>query len=73
MEPNGKRTLQVNVRLSVEDFNLIERAANSLWPDAILTNSAILLGLSKIAARDILRRKSSKTPNGEGEHRRKAQ
>jgi hypothetical protein len=60
MEPNGKRTLQVNVRLSVEDFNLIERAANVLWPDAILTNSAILLGLAKIAARDILKGKSRK-------------
>jgi uncharacterized protein (DUF1778 family) len=62
MEPNGKRTLQVNVRLSIEDFNLIERAANALWPDAVLTNSSILLGLAKIAARDILKPKSRKVP-----------
>jgi uncharacterized protein (DUF1778 family) len=34
MEQNPKRTLQVNVRLSVEDFKLIKRAANTLWPDA---------------------------------------
>jgi uncharacterized protein (DUF1778 family) len=61
MEPNGKRTLQVNVRLSVEDFELIKRAAASLWPDAVLTNSGILLGLAKIAARDILSRKNVKT------------
>jgi hypothetical protein len=61
MEQTGKRTLQINVRLSVEDFNLIKRAANSLWPDAVLTNSGILLGLAKIAARDSLKGKSGKT------------
>lgn len=60
MEPTGKRTLQVNVRMSTEDFNLIRRAANALWPDAVLTNSGILLGLAKIAARDILKGKSGK-------------
>ena len=59
MERNGKRTVQVNVRLSTEDFNLIKRAANVLWPDAVLTNSGILLGMAKIAARDVL--KSGKT------------
>jgi uncharacterized protein (DUF1778 family) len=64
MEPNGKRTLQVNVRLSVEDFNLIRRAANALWPDAILTNSGILLGLAKIAAREILKGEGGKTRKG---------
>jgi hypothetical protein len=62
MEPNGKRTLQVNVRLSVEDFELIKRAAGSLRPDAVLTNSGILLGLAKIAARDIVKNKNIK-PN----------
>ncbi len=62
MERNGKRTVQVNVRLSTEDFNLIQRAANVLWPDAVLTNSGILLGLAKIAARDALKGKSGKAP-----------
>jgi len=57
MEETGKRTLQINVRLSIEDFTMIQRAANALWPDAVLTNSSILLGLAKIAARDILKRK----------------
>lgn len=60
MEQTGKRALQINVRLSVEDFNLIKRAANTLWPDAVLSNSGILLGLAKIAARDILKHKSGK-------------
>jgi uncharacterized protein (DUF1778 family) len=62
MERNGKRTVQVNVRLSTEDFNLIQKAANVLWPDAVLTNSGILLGLAKIAARDVLKSKSGKSP-----------
>jgi len=61
MEQTGKRTLQINVRLSVEDLSLIKRAANALWPEAILTNSGILLGLAKIAARDSLKSKSGKT------------
>ena len=62
MEQTGKRTLQVNVRMNAEDFNLIKRAANALWPDAVLTNSGILLGLAKIAAREVLRAKSGKAP-----------
>lgn len=57
MDQTGKRTIQVNVRLSTEDFDLIKRAANALWPDAVLTNSGILLGLAKIAARDVLKSK----------------
>lgn len=60
MEQTGKRTVQVNVRLSAEDFNLIQRAANTLWPDAVVTNSGILLGLAKIAARDVLKAKTGK-------------
>ena len=60
MEQTGKRTLQVNVRLSAEDFSLIRQAANALWPDAVLTNSGILLGLAKIAAREVLKAKSGK-------------
>lgn len=60
MEQNGKRTAQVNVRLSTEDFDLIQRAATCLWPGAVLTNSGILLGLAKIAAREALKAKSPK-------------
>lgn len=54
MEQNGKRTIQINVRISAEDHDLIHRAADKLWPDAVLTNSGILLGLAKIAARQAL-------------------
>jgi hypothetical protein len=65
MEPTGKRTLQVNVKMSEEDFALLKRAAEKIWPDAILSNSAIILGLAKIAARGVVHpatRKRSKSP-----------
>ncbi len=49
-----KRTTQVNVKMTAEDFQLLMNAARKRWPDAVLTNSGILLGLAKIAARQIL-------------------
>ncbi len=57
MEPTGKRTVQVNVKMSAEDFALLRRASDAFWPDAILSNSGIILGLAKIAAKDILKKK----------------
>ncbi len=60
METSGKRTVQVNVKMSAEDFTTLQRAANVLWPEAILSNSGIILGLAKLAAKDILKRKPAK-------------
>jgi hypothetical protein len=60
METTGKRTVQVNVKMSSEDFTTLQKAANTLWPDAILSNSGIILGLAKLAAKDILKRKTGK-------------
>ena len=57
MESTGKRTIQVNVKMSSEDFGLLRRAADVLWPDAVLSNSSIILGLAKIAAKDIVKGK----------------
>lgn len=57
MEQNGKRTIQINVRISAEDNDLIQLAADKLWPGAVLSNSGILLGLAKIAARQVLENK----------------
>jgi hypothetical protein len=51
MQPTGKRTVQVNVKMTTEDFDLLKGAAEKLWPDAILSNSAIILGLAKMTAR----------------------
>jgi len=54
MSATGKRTVQVNVRLSEDDFELIRKAAAKLWPDAVLSNSGIVLGLARLAAKQTL-------------------
>ena len=51
-----KRTTQVNVKMSPEDFTLLKKAADKRWPDAVMTNSGIVLGLAKIAARQTLKK-----------------
>ena len=42
--------------MSEEDFALLQRAAVALWPDAILSNSGVILGLAKISAREVLQK-----------------
>jgi hypothetical protein len=54
-----KRTMQVNVKMSPEDFQLLKTAAEKKWPDAVMTNSGIVLGLAKIAAKEALGKKRS--------------
>jgi hypothetical protein len=49
-----KRTLQVNVKMSDADFELLRKAADRRWPDAVMTNSGIVLALARIAARETL-------------------
>lgn len=39
--------------MSGEDFALLKEAAQKLWPEAVISNSGILLGLAKIAAKRI--------------------
>jgi hypothetical protein len=60
MDPNPKRTVQVNVKMSPRDFDMLKRAAGVIWPDAELTNSGIMLGLAKLGAREILKKKGGK-------------
>jgi len=54
MNEFAKRTVQVNVKMSEDDFALLLGAANLRWPEAIISNSGVLLGLAKIAAKRIL-------------------
>ena len=54
-----KRTVQVNVKMTQEDFNLLRKAAEKRWPDAVITNSGIVLALAKIAARETIAGKRS--------------
>ena len=57
-----KRDLQVNVKMSADDFAILKQASDTLWPRAILSNSAIILGLAKIAAEDILKPEKPRKP-----------
>jgi hypothetical protein len=43
--------------MTSEDDAFLTKAAESIWPGAILTKSSIVLGLAKIAATDILKKK----------------
>lgn len=54
-----KRTVQVNVKMTEDDFNLLKKAAEKRWPDAVMTNSGIVLGLARIAAREILSKRKT--------------
>ncbi len=49
-----KRTIQVNVKMTEEDFAMLRKAAEKRWPDAVMTNSGIVLALARIAARETL-------------------
>jgi len=54
--------MSVNVKMTEEDFRFLKKASEKRWPDAVMTNSGIVLALAKIAARETLRatRKPSK-------------
>jgi hypothetical protein len=54
MTQASKRIVQVNVKMSEEDFLLLQQAAQSRWPDAIISNSGILLGLARIEAKRVV-------------------
>jgi hypothetical protein len=60
MKDIGKRTVQINVRMSEEDYEILRRASERLWPDAVLSNSGILLGLARIAAKSVLSKNAEK-------------
>jgi hypothetical protein len=50
----ANRTASVTVKMTQEDYELLERAANAIWPRAVLTKSNLVLGLAKIAAEDAI-------------------
>ncbi len=57
MQSSSKRTLQINVRMSPEEWDLLQRAADSIWPKAEITKAATVLGFAKMAAEDVLQKK----------------
>ena len=51
-----KRTVQVNVRMTPADLELLERAAEANWHGAEMSLSGAVLSLAKMAAKEILDR-----------------
>jgi hypothetical protein len=55
-----KRTTSVTVKMSAEDYALLMKAADHLWPKALLTKSGIVLGLARIGAESVLPKQKEK-------------
>lgn len=53
----AKRTTSVTVKMSAEDYAQLEKAANAIWPGAVLTRSSIVLGLARMGADTVLKKK----------------
>ena len=51
----SKRTTSVTVKMSAEDYALLQKAADAYWPGAVLTRSSIVLGLARIGAETVLK------------------
>jgi len=51
---HSKRTLQVNVRLTAEDLELMRKAADQNWPGVPLSNSTLLLTLAHNQAQQMI-------------------
>jgi hypothetical protein len=49
-----KRTTSVTVKMTAEDFTLLQKAADAIWPKAVLTRSSVVLGLARIGAEGVL-------------------
>ena len=53
----GKRTTSVTVKMSPEDYSYLEKAAAAIWPGAVVSRSGIVLGLAKMGADAVLKKK----------------
>jgi len=56
----AKRTTSVTVKMSAEDYALLTKAAATIWPGALLSNSSIVLGLAKLGAEAVVKAKKAK-------------
>lgn len=56
-----KRTTSVTVKMTAEDFTLLQKAADTIWPKALLTRSSVVLGLARIGAESVIGSRSMKT------------
>jgi hypothetical protein len=47
--------------MTAEDFALLQKAADTIWPKAVLTRSSVVLGLARIGAESVMASRSTKT------------
>ena len=45
-----KSTVSITVKLSADDEALLTKAAEAIWPGAMMTRSSVLLSLAKLGA-----------------------
>jgi hypothetical protein len=50
MSSKEKRTVSVGVKMTPEDWSLLAKAAERIWPGAMLTRSSLLVSLAKRGA-----------------------
>jgi hypothetical protein len=55
-----KRSLSVSIKMSEEDLALLTKAADHIWPKALLSRSSIVLGLARIGAESVLSKTQAK-------------
>jgi hypothetical protein len=55
-----KRTTSITVKMTAADWELLERAAEILWPRAPITKSSLLLTLAKLHAEGIIKEATAK-------------
>jgi hypothetical protein len=52
----GKRSIQVSVKMTEEDYAFFKRAADAVWPKAVLSRSGIVLGLARLGAETVTKK-----------------
>jgi uncharacterized protein (DUF1778 family) len=55
-----KRSLSVSIKMSEDDLALLTKAADQVWPKALLSRSSIVLGLARIGAESVLSKTQAK-------------
>jgi len=51
----GKRTVSITAKMTADDYAHLTKAAEAIWPGALLTKSSIVLGLAKLGADAVLK------------------
>jgi hypothetical protein len=53
----SNRTVSITSKMTNADFELLQKAAKTLWPKAMVSQSSLILGLAKLGAEQALKSK----------------